>query len=164
MYLIKARARGCVQNDSETHSTGVTGLHSQLRRSCNPVTQSRAFHCHFAHTRAFSLYAHTHQLMFSSNCPVSEIINIYKVAINITMTSWWAPWRLKSPALRLFTQPFIQAQSKENTKASRHLSLCGEFTGYRWIHRSPVNSLHKWPVTRKKVSIWWRHHEVIHSR
>ena len=49
-------ARVCVRNDSETHSTGVTGLHSRLRRSCNPVTQSRAFHCHFAHTRAFSLH------------------------------------------------------------------------------------------------------------
>ena len=56
MYVIKARTHGCVRNDSETHSTGVTGLHSRLRRSCNPVTQSRAFHCHFAHTRAFSLY------------------------------------------------------------------------------------------------------------
>ena len=28
----------------------------------------------------------------------------------------------------------------------------------RGIHRSPVNSPHKWPVTRKNVSIWWRHH------
>ena len=56
MYVIKAKTHGCVRNDSETHSTGVTGLHSRLRRSCNPVTQSRAFHCHFAHTRAFSLY------------------------------------------------------------------------------------------------------------
>ena len=26
------------------------------------------------------------------------------------------------------------------------------------IHRWPVNSPHKWPVTRKNVSIWWRHH------
>ena len=25
----------------------------------------------------------------------------------ITMTSWWAQWHLKSPASRLFTQPFI---------------------------------------------------------
>ena len=29
----------------------------------------------------------------------------------------------------------------------------------RGIHRRPVNSPHKWPVTRKNVSIWWRHHE-----
>ena len=28
----------------------------------------------------------------------------------------------------------------------------------RGIHRWLVNSPHKWPVTRKKVSIWWRHH------
>ena len=29
----------------------------------------------------------------------------------------------------------------------------------RGIHRGPVNSPHKWPVTRKNVSILWRHHE-----
>ena len=28
----------------------------------------------------------------------------------------------------------------------------------RRIHRGPVNSPHKWPVTRKMFSIWWRHH------
>ena len=42
---------------------------------------------------------------------------------------------LKSPASRLFTQPFIQAQIKENIKAPRHRSLCGECTGDRWIPR-----------------------------
>ena len=51
----------------------------------------------------------------------------------ITMTLKWARWRLKSPASRLFTQPFIQAQIKENIKAPRHLPLC----------RSLVNSPHK---------------------
>ena len=53
------------------------------------------------------------------------------------MTSYWARWRLKSPASRLFTQPFVQGA---------------------------VNSLHKGPVTRKvflfndviMVSMWWR--------
>ena len=35
----------------------------------------------------------------------------------------------KLPASRLFTQPFIQAQIKENIKAPRHWPLCGEFTG-----------------------------------
>ena len=34
----------------------------------------------------------------------------------------------------------------------------------RWIHRGPVNSPHKWPVTRKNVSIWWRHHERYKRR
>ena len=45
----------------------------------------------------------------------------------------WARWRLKSPASRLFTQLFIQAQIKENIKAPRHWPLWGEFTGDWWI-------------------------------
>ena len=28
----------------------------------------------------------------------------------------------------------------------------------RGIHRSPVNSPHKWPGNAENVSIWWRHH------
>ena len=52
------------------------------------------------------------------------------------MTSQWPRWHLKSPASRLFTQSFIQAQIKENIKAPRHWPLCGEFTGDRWIPRT----------------------------
>ena len=47
----------------------------------------------------------------------------------ITLTSWLAWWRLKSPASRLF----VQAQIKENIKALCHWPLWGEFTGDRWI-------------------------------
>ena len=54
----------------------------------------------------------------------------------IKMTSYWAQWRIKSPALRLLTQSFIQAQIKENIKTPRHWPLCGEFTGDRWIPRT----------------------------
>ena len=46
-------------------------------------------------------------------------------------------------SLRLFTQPFIQAQIKENSKAPRYWPFV------RGIHRWPVNSPHKGPVTRK---------------
>ena len=55
----------------------------------------------------------------------------------------------RSPAPRLFTQPFIQTQSKENINAPRHWRLCGESTG----------DPHKWLVTRKMFPFWWRHHE-----
>ena len=41
--------------------------------------------------------------------------------------------RLKSPASRLFDQPLVQAQIKENIKAPRHWPLSGESTGDRWI-------------------------------
>ena len=54
----------------------------------------------------------------------------------ITVTSQWVRWRLKSPASRLFIQPFIQAQIKENIEAPRHWPLCGEFTGDQWISRT----------------------------
>ena len=71
----------------------------------------------------------------------------------VTMTSYWARWLLKSPASRLFTQPFIQAQIKENTKAPRHWPLWGEFTGTRWIPRTKAGNA-------ENVSIWWRHHDL----
>ena len=54
----------------------------------------------------------------------------------ITMTSLWARYRLKSPASRLYTQPFIQTQIEENIKAPRHWPLCGYFTGDRSITRT----------------------------
>ena len=44
--------------------------------------------------------------------------------------------------LPLFTRRFIQAQIKKHQSSA---SLA--FT--RWIYRGPVNSPHKWPVTRK---------------
>ena len=54
----------------------------------------------------------------------------------ITKTSQWARLSLNSPASRLFAQPDIQAQIKENIKAPRHWPIGGEFTGDRWIPRT----------------------------
>ena len=47
----------------------------------------------------------------------------------ITVTTYWARWRLQSPTSRLFVQPLIQAQIKEHIKAPRHWPLWGESTG-----------------------------------
>ena len=54
----------------------------------------------------------------------------------ITVASWWARWRLKSPASQLFTWPFIQAQIKENIKAPHQWPFLGELPGDRWIPRT----------------------------
>ena len=62
-------------------------------------------------------------------------------------------WRLNSPATRLFTQPFIQAQIKENIKALRHWPLCGNSPG---TGKFPAQMASK----AENVSIWWRHHDV----
>ena len=66
--------------------------------------------------------------------------NTPKFRAAIIVTSWWARWRLKSPASRLFTQPFIQAENAWNIASL--VIVWG-------IHRLPVNSPHKEPVTRK---------------
>ena len=62
---------------------------------------------------------------------------IDRKVLSITVTSKLLRWLLKLPVLRLFTQ------FKENVKAPRHWLFV------RGIHRWPVNSLHKGPVTRK---------------
>ena len=69
----------------------------------------------------------------------------------ITMTSYWARWRLKSPASPLFTQTFIQGADQRKHQSSASLAFV------RGIHRWSVNSPHKRPVTRKMFSF----HDVI---
>ena len=55
--------------------------------------------------------------------------------------------------ITIVTQPFIQAQIKENIKAPRRRPLC-------W--NSPVTG--DFPVqmagNAENVSIWWRHHDI----
>ena len=65
-------------------------------------------------------------------------------ALVITVTSYWVRWRLETFSFRLFDQPFVQAQIKENINVPRHWSLWGEST-YQWSVVSP----HEGPVTRK---------------
>ena len=62
---------------------------------------------------------------------------------SITMTSHWARWRLKSPASRLFTQPYVQGADQRKHQSSASLAFV------RGNHRWPVNSCYKGPVTRK---------------
>ena len=73
----------------------------------------------------------------------------------ITVTLKRERWRLKSPATRLFTQPFIQAQIKQNIKFLRHLPECGEFIGDRWILRAAQMA-----SNAENVVIWWRHRVI----
>ena len=77
-------------------------------------------------------------------------------ALAIAMTSQWARWLLKSPASRLFTESFSQAQIKETSKL-RVTGLCegnspvtGEFPA-----QTAINAVN--------VSIWWRHHTVLEN-
>ena len=59
------------------------------------------------------------------------------------MTSYWARWRHKSPASRLL----IQSADKRKHQSSASLAFV------RGIHRWPVNSPLKGPITRKMFSL-----------
>ena len=61
----------------------------------------------------------------------------------------------KSQVPLLFTQSFMQAQIKENTKAPRHWTLWAEFTGELPTQRAS---------NAEKVSIWRRHHIESYPR
>ena len=63
-------------------------------------------------------------------------------------------WRLKSPASRVFTQAFIQAQIKENIKAPRYWPLWGEFTGDRWIPRTEDQQREKMFLFDDVIMAW----------
>ena len=77
------------------------------------------------------------------------------ISIDITVTLWSARWCLKSPASRLFTQPFIQAQIKEKHQSSASLAF--------FVGNSPLAG--EFPAqmasNAENISIWWRHHGVI---
>ena len=63
-----------------------------------------------------------------AHCPTC-LIGPDQVRHFITMTLSWSRWRVKSPTSRLFTQPFIRAQIKENIKAPRHCPCAGNSPG-----------------------------------
>ena len=72
-----------------------------------------------------------------------SVIRCYTYIQFITMTSSWAHRRLKSPASWLITQPFIKGTDQRKHQSSTSLAFV------RGSHRWPVDSPHKWPVTRK---------------
>ena len=78
-----------------------------------------------------------------------------KYRVSITMTSWWARWRLKSLVLPLCTQPFIRRSNK--ISKLRVTGLCaGNSPGTGEFPAQMASNA-------ENVSIWWRHHECSTS-
>ena len=69
------------------------------------------------------------------------------LVLTITMTSQWARWRLKSPALRLF---------RHSSKKASKLHVTGLCEG-----NSPVTGefIAQRISDAENVSVWWRHHD-----
>ena len=100
---------------------------------------------------------------------------------SITLTSWWAWWRLKSPASRLFTQTFVQAQIKESFASLAFVRRIRTGGGWGWgwgwggggggvtrkcFHLMTSSWLYIWHM-RVRVISWiyllWHHLHVIAS-
>ena len=79
---------------------------------------------------------------------------VYLKRYFITVTSYWARWRLKSPVPRLFAQPFVQEQIKEHLKAPRHWPLSGNSSVTGQFPTQKANNA-------ENVSFWWRHHVLF---
>ena len=62
---------------------------------------------------------------------------------------------MSTMASRLFAQPFVQAQIKEDIKALRHWPLWGVSIGDRWILLTRLSYAE---LKAENVSIWRRHH------
>ena len=86
------------------------------------------------------------------NILVSNYFNSCLMTCNITHHDVIMGAIASQIASRLFTQPFIQTQIKENTKAPRHWLCAGNSleTG-----EFPAQMAHN----AEKVSIWWRYHD-----
>ena len=122
----------------------------------------------------FSLSKHaefyTPSFYWTISFPMNRIFSVWKLwygrmkgsrsilVFYITITLWWARWRLKSPDSRLFTQSFTQGADQTKHWSSASLAFV------KGIHRWPVNSPHKGPVTRKCFHITsssWNTRQVV---
>ena len=88
------------------------------------------------------MHEHESCIFVGFQCIWKESTHVY-----ITMRSLWARWHIKLPGSRLFTQQFIQCADQRKHQSSTSLVFV------RGIHRWPVNSPNKGPVTRKMFPI-----------
>ena len=57
----------------------------------------------------------------------------------------------------VYSTIYLDVDQRKNIKAPRQWPLCGEFTGTGEFPAQMASNA-------ENVSIWWRHHELNHSR
>ena len=143
LSLICARINGWVNNDEA----------GDLRRNRGHydvtvmiVWRRRTQGCHYLQDQ-YRLFQHS-EMPLSSTVEIGIIYSTDGVLVtHIRVMSYWGWWRLNSPAPRLLcldcwlNRLFRRTPNKIRTP--RFIGLC------EGVHRWPVNSPHKEPVTRK---------------
>ena len=87
-------------------------------------------------------------LVFPCSNPTLKPTSCHDANFVITVTSWWTRWRLRSSASRLFVNHQFRHDQRKH-QSSAPLSCVRE------IHRWPVDSPHKGPVTQKMWRRSW---------
>ena len=116
---------------------------------------SNAFSCDRRH---FNFYRGLTELCFlGSNwqkATFDQVVMRRRRGDNITATSQWARWHLKSPASRCFLNRLFRRTSKKTSKlrvtglCARNSPVTGEFAAQKASNTG-------------NVSIWWRHPESL---
>ena len=128
----------------------VSLTHELIKNTFSNSSPSHYMSCKCCHTirdnYVFSLQVITtrnHFIQFlvcyilSKNKPIYTTISNFVIEWCITMTSKWVQWCLKSPALGLFTQPFIHVQIRENIMSIMESQITGKsdlsFNSFFWL-------------------------------
>ena len=100
----------------------------------------------FKNTKISIINLGTTLLCLNSSMPLLPFITKYAYLQDdksITMTTWWARWRLKLTSLTIVYSTVYSGADQWKHQSSASLAFV------RGIRRWPVNFPHKWPVTRK---------------
>ena len=159
MSLIMTYAGGYVTNVLCVFYNLITSIRDENKRQIQQAMKTRCiaqWNCYLVcFTRSQESYTVSKFSDCAANTFFSEWVRREHMSIiYITMTSWWARWRLQ-----LNHQPHDCLLNRYSSADQRKDQSFASLAFVRGIHRWPVNSPHKGPVTRKKASIWWRHYE-----
>ena len=110
--------------------------------------------------------AFTYQL-FTSSCSLfhMHLADAYAShwsacsVMDVCMTPHYSDVIMSTMASQITSLTIVYSTAFSDEGHRKHLSIAS-LAFVRGIHRWPANSPHKWPVTRKKVSIGWRYHDL----
>ena len=136
-------------NDNKIVTKGVLAFHIMLKLGIRVKNIVGSYWGTFTGGTSIMGTANNNCILIDSLKESKRFIEAYRMYRHdfITMTSYWARLRVKSPASRLFTQPFIQGADQRKHQRSVSLAFVETFSAvlafcarnYRW----PVNSPHK---------------------
>ena len=79
------------------------------------------------------------------------------LGVRVTLATHYSDVIMGAMASKITSLTIVYSTVYSGADQRKHQSSAS-LAFVRVIHRGPVNSPHKWPVTRKMFPFWWRHH------